>query len=103
MRAPALLTLCVTVALVGCGGDGSDSTASAPRSDSHAAASGPPDMTLRSADSQRYIGKSGTAVATACELIGSATVERIVGRVDHSGAKSLEPTASRFYLNFDRK
>ncbi len=94
MRRLALLTLCATVALGGCGGDRSDSTATTSQPNNEGAASGPPDMTLRSADSSRFIGKSGTAVATACELIDPGTVERIVGRVNGSGAKPLERTAN---------
>jgi hypothetical protein len=76
--------------LCGCGDGGSGGEPTQPE----ASESEGRQLTGAGADRGRFIGESGTATKTACELVGLATVERIVGVEKGTVREPLERSAN---------
>lgn len=78
MRALVALSCAVCALAAGCGG-GSDPGAETLQATGTMPAEGR-SLTAAGADRERYVGRSGTARATACELVALGRVERIASR-----------------------
>jgi hypothetical protein len=91
IRSRAFVLVLACAALGGCGG-GDDESAS-PDPGATGAEEGSP-LTGSGADRAGLIGESGTAVATACEIVSRAAVERRVDAAAGRDRGALEPSAN---------
>lgn len=93
MRRVAAIATILALSLAACGGDDASNAGEGEPSPFTASEQGR-QVGRAGADRGRFIGESGTATKTACELVGLATVERIVGAELGSGREPLERTAN---------
>ena len=94
MRVLAVIAVAGALVCGACGGDESPEEGSDAAADAAAQAEEGRPLGNVGADRRQYIGESGTATKTACELVGLPTVERIVGEHTGAGREPLERTAN---------